>query len=74
MQNNGFAGITPTPSPSANPDGSFTVKLTPAEFQTFQDNQKNQPAAAAPAPAGAPADDSSISVTQDPSTLMRFFL
>ena len=43
MQNNGFAGINPTPNPAPNADGSYTVPLDAAQWQIFQDNQ-NKPA------------------------------
>ena len=42
-QNKGFEGIKPTPNPKPNPDGSRTVKLTPAQWNIFQENQKKQP-------------------------------
>ena len=36
---NGFAGITLSPAPTANPNGSYSVKLTPAQWTIFQENQ-----------------------------------
>ena len=67
LQNNGLAGITPTPNPKPNADGSRTVKLTPAQWKIFQDNQKKPPVPA-PAAAAAPAAGDNISVAQDAST------
>ena len=44
LQNKGFEGIKPSPeNTKPNPDGSFTVKLTPAQWKIFQDNQKKPP-------------------------------
>ena len=63
MQNNRFEGITLSSTPKPNPDGTYTITLTPADFEIFQDNQKKQPVAV---PAEKPSDDS-VSVTQDPS-------
>jgi len=66
IQNKGFAGITPTPNPAPNANGSYTVKLNAAEWQIFQNNQ-NKPAVPVQAePAAAPAGDN-ISVAQDAS-------
>ena len=84
QQNKGFDGIKPTPNPKSNPDGSRTVKLTPAQWVIFQENQKKAPVPV-PAepetgkepsdkpsdkPADKPADKPTdeISVTKDPST------
>ena len=43
--------------------GEYVINMTPEEYKIFQENQKKQPAA----PEAAAPDDSSISVTQDPS-------
>ena len=59
MQKNGFEGITLTPTPKPNPDGTYTIILTPAEFKIFEENQKKQPVV-------EPSDDS-VTATQDPS-------
>merc|ERR1719204_2730893 len=76
LQNKGFEGIKPTPDPKPNPDGSRTVKLTPAQWKTFQDNQKKPPipVPVEPEPGKEPSDkpsekpsDDSISVTKEPS-------
>lgn len=38
----GFNGIKPTPNPRPTSNGSYNVKLTPAQYKIFQDNlQKN---------------------------------
>ena len=81
IQNKGFDGIKPTPNPKPNADGTYTVKLSPKQWQIFQDNQKKAPVPVpaepenngqvpADKPADKPADDPSdeISVTKDPST------
>merc|ERR1719204_2747110 len=67
LQNKGLEGIKPIPTPKPNPDGSRTVTLTPAQWQTFQDNQKKPPIAIPdkPEPGKEPTD--SISVINDPS-------
>merc|ERR1719204_1708413 len=67
LQNKGLEGIKPKPTPKPNPDGSRTVTLTPAQWQTFQDNQKKPPIAIPdkPEPGKEPTD--SISVINDPS-------
>lgn len=62
--NDGFKGIKPTPNPDPNPDGSFTVKLTPSQFAIFQENQKDQSVA----PHKKPSDNS-VSVIKDASAL-----
>merc|ERR1719204_2894498 len=71
IQNKGFEGIKPTPDPKPNPDGSRTVKLTPAQWKTFQDNQKKPPipVPVEPEPGKKPSDKPAdeISVTKDPS-------
>ena len=58
MQNKTFEGIKPSPNPKPNPDGSRTVKLTPAQWQIFQDNQKKPPipVPAEPKPGKEPTD------------------
>ena len=66
LQNKGFEGIKPTPNPKPNPDGSRTVKLTPAQWQIFQDNQKKAPVPVPAEPGKEPTDE--ISVTKDRST------
>ena len=38
--NERFKGIKPTPNAEPNPDGSFTVKLNPRQYQIFQANMK----------------------------------
>ena len=48
VQNKRFEGIRPTPNPKANPDGSYTVKLTTTQFKVFEENQK-KPAIPVPA-------------------------
>merc|ERR1719204_526191 len=67
LQNKGLEGIKPIPTPKPNPDGSRTVKLTPAQWKTFQDNQKKPPIPVPdkPEPGKEPTD--SISVINDPS-------
>ena len=65
QQNNTFDGIDVKPTPTANPDGSYTVKLSPAQWAKFQENQANPPQ-----PKSAPVEDSdpsSISVSKAPS-------
>ena len=69
QQNNGFDGITLKPAPTPNPDGSYTIKLTPQQWKIFQENQKKSPVAV-PVPAdetpdGAP-DKNQISAKNDP--------
>ena len=65
LTSNGFAGIKPAPKPSKNPDGSFTVKLSPADFKIFQMNQAQQQQAPA---AEAPVSDDSVSASIDPKS------
>ena len=85
QQNRGFEGIEPAPQSKPNDDGSFTVTLTPAQWQIFQDNQKKPPVpvpAGGAAPAAAPAGTApeaqpspgDISVQQDSSTFILCFV
>lgn len=73
QQNNGFAGIEPAPQSKPNDDGSFTVVLTPPQWQIFQDNQNKPPVPAAEttplAPEEEPSDDE-LTVEQDSSTFL----
>ena len=72
QQNRGFEGIEPAPQSKPNDDGSFTVILTPAQWQIFQDNLKKPPVPAQPA-GTAPEDKPSpgdISVQQDSSMFL----
>ena len=70
--NGGFKGIKFVQDPTTNPDGSYTVKLTPDQWETFQVNQKtlmlSQPAAPAPEEAD-PVRYIQLDITtrQDPS-------
>ena len=61
IQNKRFEGIKPTPNPKPNADDSRTVKLSPAQWQIFQDNQKNP---AIPVPATEPGKEPSSDVPQ----------
>ena len=77
--NERFAGIKPTPNPSPKPDGTRTVKLTPAQWQIFQDNMK-KPSMLVPVDDSVPdkmrSDDDkaadNITVQQDPSMWHRY--
>ena len=83
QQNNGMDGINLKPAPRPNANGSYTIKLTPAQWAKFQENQARppvpqqaSPAAGAAAPAGndAPSgDNENISVSQDPSMLSKSY-
>ena len=83
QQNNGMEGINLKPAPRPSADGSYSIKLTPAQWAKFQANQARppvpqqaSPAAGAAAPAGndAPSGDSqNISVAQDPSMLRKSY-
>ena len=71
QQSNTLEGINLKPAPTPNSDGSYTIKLTPAEWDKFQANQANPPAGKpAPKSGSTPTapDDGSVSVTKDPST------
>ena len=61
LLNNGLEGIDLSSAPIDHPDGSYTIKLTPAQFQKFQANQAR--------PQKPSGGDDSISVNQDPSML-----
>ena len=58
-------GIKLPRAPKPNPDGSYNIKLTPDQWQTFQDNQQSQPQSA-PEPA-AQQPDAQQSDAQQPS-------
>ena len=64
-------GIKLPRAPNANPDGSYNIKLTPDQWQTFQDNQQSQPQSA-PEPAaqqpGAEQPGAEQSDAQQPAT------
>ena len=53
LQNKRFDGIRLFPKPKPNPDQSYTVKLTVAQWNIFQENMKKPPVAvlAGPKPA-----------------------
>ena len=62
-------GIKLPRAPNANPDGSYNIKLTPDQWQTFQDNQQSQ-TQSAPEPAdqqpGAEQSDAQQPDAQQP--------
>ena len=64
MLSNGFAGINLSPAPTANSDGSYDVKLSPAEWNIFQENQAK---ASAQAQDSSPPGENEISVSIDDS-------
>ena len=59
----GFQGINLNPAPTPNSDGSYSVKLSPAQWNTFQENQAK---ATVKAKDTEPADNE-ISVSIDSS-------
>ena len=65
-------GIKLPRAPNANPDGSYNIKLTPDQWQTFQDNQQSQ-TQSAPEPAaqqpGAEQPDAQQPSAQQPAAL-----
>ena len=69
QQSNTLDGIDLKPTPTPNPDGSYTIKLTPAQWAKFQENQANLPASTQPAatPATGAGDDRNLAVSKDPS-------
>ena len=79
--NERFKGIKPTPNAQPNPDGGYTVKLNPRQYQIFQDNMK-KPAMLVPVddsvPEKVPADQpgDNIVVEKDPSmfTVVSLYL
>ena len=58
----------PNINPSPSTDGDYVINMSPEEYKVFQDNQKKPQAAPE-----EPADDSSVSVTQDPSKCGTLF-
>ena len=70
--NDGLKGITLPQAPTANPDGSYTIRMTPDQWQIFQVNQQSQPTQSAPEPASP--DDDSVTATKDPSTFNETFI
>ena len=60
---NGFAGITLPSKLAANADGSYDVKLSPAEWNIFQENQSKATVGAKETPPG----ENEISVSIDDS-------
>ena len=67
MRNQGLEGINVSPAPKPNPDGSYTITLSPDQWQTFQVNQSRPQSAPEPAAAGEMPE---ISASQDPSMSM----
>lgn len=73
LENNGFLGIKPTPTPTGNPDGSFTVALSPKNFDIFQKRQasiRNKKLFAAAAKASK-VDDTAVTASVDSSRHIR---
>ena len=63
MLSNGFAGINLSPTPVPSADGSYNVKLSPAEWNIFQENQAKASSQSQDTPPG----ENEISVSIDDS-------
>ena len=78
LSNNGFYGIQISPTPQPNPDGSYTVTLTPEQFGIFQNNQANPPQLpsepAAPAQQSAAPEQPEITASKDPSMSFLWYI